>query len=132
MDEHGSGSVCGCYSAHQLDKRAYDGRQPVPLTEFERLAALSVSTLRLRLDSLPRSSAILVSAARTGLSRLDSDLHLAVVDERLSEPLSDLCLRWAQAHLECGAVPLATTCSTWRADWGIVLEPGRTEGSSLD
>lgn len=104
----------------------------MPLSEFERLSALAVSTLRFRIDSLPRTSAILVSAARTGLSRLDSDLHLAVVDERLSEPVSDLCMRWSQAHLECGSVPLAVTCATWREDWGIVLTPGQTQGNSLD
>jgi hypothetical protein len=92
----------------------------MPLDEFARLSALSVSTLRLRVDYLPRSQQLLVSAARSGLSRVDNDLHLVHVDESLTEPAANLGMRWIETYLESGSVPLAATCALWRADWGIV------------
>lgn len=84
--------------------------------EFRRLAALASSTLRLRIDYLPRSSELLCSAARSGLSRLDQDLHLVLLEDTRPEDAVALLTQWQQNYLFGYGESLADTTLRWRRD----------------
>lgn len=67
--------------------------------EFRRLAALAATSLRLRVDYLPRSSELLCSVARSGIERRELDLHLSLVPDDAPEVANRLLSAWSEAYL---------------------------------
>lgn len=99
--------------------------------EFQRLAALAATTLRLRIDYLPRSSELLCSVARTGYGRRDLDLHLALVADDSPEVASALLTAWHANYLFGAPETAAEACKRVLAGCERMRAPGEQEASRL-